>query len=141
MALTTQMTLLAFGGAMVYWGLVLPLRGPIFRLMYGGNYADVLHLLPLVAFGQVFWSAAYGPAIALRGMEAPHLVFKAFGIAMLASLAVGVPATWFWGLKGAIWGSNVADIVSLIVVFVVVRQRLNQHGAEPVVIARQAEPA
>lgn len=139
MALTTQMTLLAFGGAIVYWGLVLPLRGLIFRLMYGGNYSEVLHLLPLVAFGQVFWSAAYGPAIALRGMEAPHLVFKAFGIAMVASLIVGVPATWFWGLKGAIWGSNVADVTSLIVVFVVVRQRLNHH-AESLVIGREVAP-
>ncbi len=125
MALTGQMTFLAFGGAIAYWGIVLPFRGPIFHWLYSGKYMEVLSLLPLVAFGQVFWSAAYGPAVALRGMEAPHLVFKAFAVATVASLVIGIPATWFWGLKGAIWGSNIADVTSLIMVFVVVRRKLN----------------
>jgi len=124
-AVTGQMTLLAFAGAIVYWALVLPFRSQIFHLMYSGKYTEVMNLLPLVAFGQVFWSAAYGPAIALRGMEAPDLVFKAFTVAMIASLVVGIPATWFWGLQGAIWGSNLADVTSLIMVFVVVRRKLN----------------
>jgi len=124
-AVTGQMTLLAFAGAIVYWALVLPFRASIFHLMYSGKYMEVMNLLPLVAFGQVFWSAAYGPAIALRGMEAPDLVFKAFTVAMIASLVVGIPATWFWGLQGAIWGSNLADVTSLIMVFVVTRRKLN----------------
>lgn len=129
-AMTGQMTLLAFGGAIAYWGIVLPFRVPIFQFMYSGKYMEVMNLLPLVAFGQIFWSAAYGPAIALRGMEAPDAVFKAFAVATVASLIVGVPATWFWGLKGAIWGSNLADVASLIMVFAMVRRRLNsKHPA------------
>jgi O-antigen/teichoic acid export membrane protein len=130
MALTAQMTFLAFGGAIAYWGVVLPFRGPIFHWLYSGKYSEVLSLLPLVAFGQVFWSAAYGPAVALRGMESPDSVFKAFGVATIASLVIGIPATWFWGLKGAIWGSNIADITSLIMVFVVVRRKLDDVEAK-----------
>ncbi len=132
-AVTGQMTLLGFAGAIAYWGILLPFRGPVFQLMYSGKYTEVMNLLPLVAFGQIFWSAAYGPAVALRGMEAPELVFRAFTVAMIASLVVGIPATWFWGLQGAIWGSNLADVTSLVMVFVVVRRKLNGSGASLVV--------
>lgn len=124
-AVTGQMTLLAFAGAIAYWALVLPLRGPIFHLMYAGKYMEVMNLLPLVAFGQIFWSAAYGPGIALRAMESPDSAFKALAVAMIVSLVVGIPATWLWGLQGAIWGSNLADVTSLIMVFVMVRRKLN----------------
>ncbi len=127
-ALTAQMTLLAFSGAVVYWGLVLPFPRGVFHLMYGGKYTEVLPLLPLVAIGSVVWSAAYGPAIALRGMESPDLVFKAFAVATLGSLVIGVPATWFFGLKGAIWGGNIADISSLIMVFVVLQRKLKDRA-------------
>jgi len=140
-AMTGQMTLLAFGGAIAYWSIVLPFRAPIFHLMYSGKYMEVMNLLPLVAFGQIFWSAAYGPAIALRGMEAPDAVFKAFAVATVASLVVGVPATWFWGLKGAIWGSNLADVTSLIMVFAMVRRRLNRVDAGSMVIANEINVA
>jgi O-antigen/teichoic acid export membrane protein len=140
-AMTGQMTLLAFGGAIVYWGIVLPFRVQIFHLMYSGKYMEVMNLLPLVAFGQIFWSAAYGPAIALRGMEAPDAVFKAFAVATVASLVVGIPATWYWGLKGAIWGSNLADVTSLIMVFAMVRRRLNSVDASSMVAANEISVA
>jgi len=139
--MTGQMTLLAFGGAIVYWGIVLPFRVQIFHLMYSGKYMEVMNLLPLVAFGQIFWSAAYGPAIALRGMEAPDAVFKAFAVATVASLVVGIPATWYWGLKGAIWGSNLADVTSLIMVFAMVRRRLNSVDASSMVAANEISVA
>ncbi|MGO9126859.1 MAG: hypothetical protein ACLP6G_18480 [Terriglobales bacterium] len=139
MALTGQMTFLAFGGAIAYWGIVLPFRDPVFHWLYSGKYMEVISLLPLVAFGQVFWSAAYGPAIALRGMQSPDSVFKAFAVATLASLVVGIPLTWFWGLKGAIWGSNIADVTSLIMVFAMVRQKLNSTTAASLVIGNEIE--
>jgi len=129
-ALTAQMTLLAFAGAVVYWALILPFPKYVFHLMYSGKYLDVVHLLPIVAIGSIVWSAAYGPAIALRGMEAPDLVFKAFAVATIGSLVIGVPATWFFGLQGAIWGGNLADFSSLIMVFVVLRRKLRQRAAQ-----------
>ncbi len=129
-ALTAQMTGLAFAGGLIYWALILPFPKQVFHLMYSSKYTEVIHLLPLVAIGSVVWSAAYGPAIALRGMESPDLVFKAFAIATLGSLVVGIPATWYFGLKGAIWGGNLADFCSLVMVFVVLKRKLRERKSQ-----------
>jgi O-antigen/teichoic acid export membrane protein len=89
---------------------------------------EVASLLPIVAFGSIVWSAAYGPSIALRAMESPGSVFVAFSLATVLSLLIGVPATWAFGLKGAIWGSNLADVLSLIFVVVVLRRKIVSHA-------------
>jgi O-antigen/teichoic acid export membrane protein len=123
-----RLTLLSVSGAIVYWAIIIPLQRPVFHLLYSDRYMEVAHLLPILALGQIFWSAAYGPSIALRAMESPGSVFVAFASATAASLLVGVPATWAFGLKGAIWGSNVADILSLVAVLVVLRRKLATHG-------------
>jgi O-antigen/teichoic acid export membrane protein len=124
-----RLTLLSVTGAIIYWSIIIPLHKPVFHLLYSDRYTDVAYLLPLLALGQIFWSAAYGPSIALRAMESPASVFVAFASATVASLVVGVPATWFFGLKGAIWGSNVADILSLVAVVLVLRRKLATRGA------------
>lgn len=119
-------------GAIIYWSIIIPLHKPVFQILYSGRYMEVAYLLPLLALGQIFWSAAYGPSIALRAMESPASVFVAFASATVASLLVGVPATWFYGLKGAIWGSNIADVLSLVAVVFVLRHKLAARGsAEP----------
>ena len=124
-----RLTLLSVSGAIIYWAIIIPLHKPVFHLLYSDRYIEVAHLLPLLALGQIFWSAAYGPAIALRAMESPASVFVAFASATLVSLLVGVPATWAFGLKGAIWGSNIADILSLVAVLLVLRRKLATHGS------------
>jgi O-antigen/teichoic acid export membrane protein len=124
-----RLTLLSAGGAIFYWAIIIPLHKPVFQLLYSGRYMEVAHLLPLLALGQVFWSAAYGPSIALRAMESPASVFLAFASATVASLLIGVPATWAYGLKGAIWGSNLADILSLVAVVLVLRHKLATRGS------------
>jgi hypothetical protein len=80
--------------------------------------------LPALALGQIFWSATFGPSIALRAMESPSSVFWALLTATAASLMVGVPLTHAFGLKGAIWGSNAADFFSLAALFVVFGRKL-----------------
>jgi O-antigen/teichoic acid export membrane protein len=112
--LTIRLTLLGLGIATVYWAVVIPFNVPLFRFLYSDKYMDVAHYIPLVAVGSMFWSAAYGPALALRGMKAPATVFWAYTASTIASLLIGVPATWVYGLAGGIWGNNVADIVSFL---------------------------
>jgi len=124
-----RLTLLSVSGAILYWSIIIPLHKPVFHLLYSDRYTEVAHLLPLLALGQIFWSAAYGPSIALRAMDSPASVFVAFSSATVASLLVGVPATWFFGLKGAIWGSNIADILSLVAVVLVLRRKLATRGS------------
>lgn len=108
----------------VYWSILIPLQRPLFHLLYSGRYLEVAHLLPLVALGSVFYSAAFGAAIVLRAMDSPGALFGAFGVATAFSLLVGIPATKMFGLTGAIWGSNIADIASLIMVLLVLRYKL-----------------
>lgn len=122
--LARNLTLLSAGGAMLYWVVIIPLRAPVFHLLYKGRYMEVAYLLPALALGQIFWSATFGPSITLRAMEWPSSVFVALTTATIASLIVGVPLTRAFGLKGAIWGSNTADILSLLALFIVFRRRL-----------------
>jgi O-antigen/teichoic acid export membrane protein len=125
--LGTRLTLFSIAGAVAYWAVIIPLHKPVFQILYSGRYMEVVYLLPALALGQIFWSATFGPAVALRAMESPASVFAALGFATVASLMIGVPATWFFGLNGAIWGSNLADILSFVALFVVLRHKLAAH--------------
>jgi O-antigen/teichoic acid export membrane protein len=125
--LTRNLLALSIAGATIYWLIVVNLRSPVFSLLYSGKYIDVAYLLPAVALGSILWSAAYGPAITLRAMESPKSVFVAYLVTTVVCLVVGIPATRYFGLKGAIWSGNAADLASLIVILVVLYRKLN-HG-------------
>jgi O-antigen/teichoic acid export membrane protein len=125
--LGTRLTLFSIAGAVAYWAVIIPLHKTVFQILYSGRYMEVVYLLPALALGQIFWSATFGPAVALRAMESPASVFAALGFATVASLMIGIPATWAFGLNGAIWGSNLADILSFVALFVVLRHKLAAH--------------
>ena len=125
--LSIKMTLLVLGGAIAYWAVILPMQRPLFHFLYSGRYSEVVHFLPLVAIGSVVWTAAYGPAIVLRGMNSPQSYFLAWALATGVSLIVGIPATWKYGLTGAIWGSNTADIFSFIFIVIILRRKIARY--------------
>ena len=125
-----RLTLLGMVGAIAYWAVIIPLQKPVFHALYSGRYLDVAYLLPALALGQIFWSATFGPQVALRAMESPLSVFVGLAAATVASLVVGVPLTWAYGLKGAIWGSNAADIFSLAALLWVMRSKLKSWGKD-----------
>lgn len=144
--LGTRLTLASAGGALLYWAILIPLHKPVFHLLYSGRYSDVAYLLPALALGQIFWSATFGPAVALRAMESPKSVFAALGFATVASLVIGVPATYAFGLKGAIWGSNAADVLSLAALMFMLRQKLAtvdpaDHSSRSSRLATDVRPA
>lgn len=124
-----RLTVLSFVGAILYWAIIIPLHKPIFQVLYSGRYMEVVYLLPALALGQIFWSATFGPQVALRAMESPASVFVALGVATTASLVIGIPLTWAFGLKGAIWGSNLADIFSFVALMMVLRYKLAAPGS------------
>jgi O-antigen/teichoic acid export membrane protein len=123
-SLSRRMTLVAVGVAGVYWLVVLSLQRSAFHALYSGRYMEVAHLLPIVAIGSVAWCGSFGSSIALRAMESPSSVFIAFGLSTVASLVVGIPATWFFGLSGAIWGTNVSDLLSWMFLVWLLRRRM-----------------
>jgi len=81
-------------------------------------------LLPVLALGSIFWSAGYGPAIALRAIESPASIFVAYFATTLISVIVGIPATRFFGLKGAVWASNATEVASFVVLMFLMRSKL-----------------
>jgi O-antigen/teichoic acid export membrane protein len=123
-ALTRNLVILSVAGTAIYWGLIIEFHRPVFRLLYSGKYTQVAYLLPVLALGSIFWSASYGPAIALRAMESPASVFAAYFATTLISLAVGIPATRFFGLRGAVWASNAAEVASFLVIMFLLRRKL-----------------
>lgn len=123
-SLSRRMTLVALAVAIAYWIVVLSFQGKAFHALYSGRYMEVAHLLPIVAIGSVAWCGSFGSAIALRAMESPASVFIAFGLSTVVSLLVGVPATWMFGLSGAIWGTNVSDLLSWIFLIWLLRRKM-----------------
>lgn len=123
-ALSRRMTLVAVGVALAYWAVIFWWQGPAFHALYSGRYLEVAHFLPIVALGSIAWCGSFGSAIALRAMESPASVFVAFALATAASLIIGIPATWYYGLSGAIWGTNVSDLLSWIFLVWMLRRRM-----------------
>jgi O-antigen/teichoic acid export membrane protein len=123
-AFTRNLVILAVAGTAIYWGLIIKFHQPVFRLLYSGKYTHVAYLLPVLALGSLFWSASYGPAIALRAMESPASVFVAYSATTLICLVVGIPATRFYGLSGAVWASNASEVASFLVIMFILRRKL-----------------
>jgi O-antigen/teichoic acid export membrane protein len=122
--LTRNLMLLSLAGAGLYWGLLIEFREPVFGLLYAGKYANISHLVPVLALGSMFWSAGYGPAIALRAIESPHSIFVAYLATTLISVIAGVPATRAFGLKGAVWASNASEVASFLILMFLMRRKL-----------------
>jgi len=124
-ALTRKLTALFVAGAVAYWMVLIPLRGPLFHLLYNGKYIDASSLLPLFAAETVIWSAALGPAIVLRAMEYPRSLFFANGAASIVAIVFGIPATRYFGLHGVVWSMVVANVLYVVVAFVLLERKLS----------------
>jgi O-antigen/teichoic acid export membrane protein len=122
--LTLKLTALFVAGAVAYWAVLIPLRGPLFRMLYAGKYMDASSLLPLFAAETIVWSAALGPAILLRAMESPRSLFFANGAASVVALVFGIPATSYFGLRGVIWSMVLANVLYVIVAFVMLGRKV-----------------
>jgi O-antigen/teichoic acid export membrane protein len=122
-ALTWKITLLHLSGAVVYWALVAAFKEPAFRLLYSGKYLEVVNLIPIVGLASIFWSAFFGPATVLQGMQSPGSVFTAAFISSLFCFAVGIPATWAFGVRGAVWSMMFSGALAFAIAVLLVRRR------------------
>jgi O-antigen/teichoic acid export membrane protein len=113
--LVRRITFLFVVGAVAYWAVLIPFKGPVFHLLYGGKYLEVAHFIPYVALGTTMWAAAFGPAILLRAIESPDSIFYARLVASALSLAIGVPATKWFGLWGVVWSVIVANFAAFLI--------------------------
>ena len=123
-SLTMKLTALFIAGALVYWSVLIPLKRPLFQMLYAGKYLDASSLLPLFAAETIVWSAALGPAILLRAMESPRSLFFANGAASVVALVFGIPATRFFGLHGVIWSMVLANVLYVLVAFIMLGRKV-----------------
>jgi O-antigen/teichoic acid export membrane protein len=123
--LVRNITLLFVGGAVAYWALLIPFKGIVFHLLYGGKYLEVTPLIPYVALGTTMWSAAFGPAILLRAIESPDSIFYARLVASALSLLIGVPATYAFGLWGVVASIIVANLAAFIISMYILQRKSN----------------
>lgn len=123
-ALTRKLAVLFVAGALVYWVILIPLRRPLFQLLYNGKYMDSAALLPLFAAETIIWSAALGPAILLRAMEYPRSLFFANSAASVVAIIGGIPATRYFGLTGVIWSMVTAQILYVLVAFILLERKV-----------------
>jgi O-antigen/teichoic acid export membrane protein len=117
-SLTGRLAALFVAGSVVYWAIILPLKYPLFHMLYAGKYAESIYLIPLFALETTIWSASLGPAIMLRAMDAADSLFVANIIASGVALFLGIPATRFFGIKGVIWSMIAANSVYVAAAFV-----------------------
>ena len=121
--LVTKITLLFVVGAVAYWAILIPLKGPVFHLLYAGKYMEVAHFIPYVALGTTMWAAAFGPAILLRAVESPDSIFYARCVASALSLLIGVPATRAFGLWGVVWSIIIANLAAFVISLYILRRK------------------
>jgi O-antigen/teichoic acid export membrane protein len=121
--LVTRITSLFVVGAVAYWAILIPLKGPVFHLLYGGKYMEVAHFIPYVALGTTMWAAAFGPAILLRAVESPDSIFYARCVASALSLLIGVPATRSFGLWGVVWSIIIANLAAFVISLYILRRK------------------
>ena len=124
-ALSWKLALLFVGGGALYWAVLIPLRLPLFHLVYAGKYVQSSSLIPLFALETMFWSAALGPAILLRGMESPRSLFFANAAASVIALVIGVPATRYFGLHGVVWSMILANLVYMVAAYIMLWQKVS----------------
>lgn len=123
--LVRRITLLFVVGAVAYWAVLIPFKGFVFHVLYGGKYTEVAHFIPYVALGTTLWAAAFGPAILLRAIESPDSIFYARVVASVLSLVIGVPATKAFGLWGVVWSIIVANFAAFLISMYILRRKAN----------------
>jgi O-antigen/teichoic acid export membrane protein len=133
--------LLFAGGATLYWAAVLLCRDPLIAFLYSGRYRYTGNDLPWLALASIASAAIVGPASALRALEKPATVCIAFLISSSAGLIIGIPATRFFGVSGAISGILISSLLALgVLVFALARgKRLQARSGAPEVSTQLAQ--
>jgi O-antigen/teichoic acid export membrane protein len=77
------------------------------RLMhsiYAGKFDDISVLLGILAFLPLVMGVGNSFNVALKSIERPDMVFRAYIASGIATVALGIPLVRHFGLKGAVYG-------------------------------------
>lgn len=111
-------------GSIVYWACLVVWSKPVLTVLYGGHYTDLACLVPLVAAGSLPWIVTAVPAIILRAVRSPASLFGAYCGSSAIALVTGVPATWAFGLRGALVALALSNVTAMVAALVLVSLKL-----------------
>ena len=77
---------------------------PLMHSVYGGKFDEVSSLLLSLAFLPVIMGIGNSFNIALKSIERPDLVFRAYFAGGAMTFALGIPVVRHFGLNGAVYG-------------------------------------
>ena len=122
-----RITLIFTAGAVAYVAVLIFFGKWLTGFLYGGKYTQFAYLLPLMGLPILLMAAAEGPSIALRAMQAPSEIFRAYAMAALPTILAGVALTRNWGLMGAALGLAISSFAFLAVITYRYRTRLEKE--------------
>ena len=122
--LSARLTALYAVGTAVYFAAVFAVGRPLLHLLYNGKYMNVAGLLPWLGLAMVLRIGATAQALLLRAVQAPFLVFLAYGASTIVAVFAGIPATRKFGLQGAIGTTIAVGATALMVSWVLLRNRI-----------------
>jgi O-antigen/teichoic acid export membrane protein len=108
--------------ALCYWAPLLVAAPRAVHALYGGKYADIVDLIPLLALSSIASAIAWGPIIGFRAIQRPSAVVKVFLVMNGLAVLIGVPVTRIAGVRGAVTAMAASAIVSVVVAFRLVGQ-------------------
>lgn len=118
-------------GTALYWVPVVLYRVPLLQFLYAGHYSQIGKLVPWIALSSFMTGVALGPTIALRAMRSPSIVSYIYFISSAVALLLGIPATSFFGISGAVICNLLSSITAAVVAWIMlVRQ------GQPAIVAR-----
>ena len=135
---TRKICYLFAAGSTIYWIFVLGLRHPLFQLLYAGKYTSLLSLLPWMALSSVLTTVIFALVLALRAMRSPASVFYVSAASGVISIAIGIPATWLWGVAGVIFSFIVSNVLTLVATWWLMRRGIE---SSEIAAPEDVEPA
>jgi len=115
--------------AIVYWALLISLGAPVLRFLYNGHYTQLASLIPWVAAGSIPWNLATVPTLALRAVRSSVSIFRIYLASSGVAVLIGVPATWGFGLRGALAAIIVSNVSALGIALYLMRRELRTAQA------------
>jgi O-antigen/teichoic acid export membrane protein len=110
------------GGAATYFVIILGVRVPLLHFMYRDKYSGIVSLIPWLGLGMVLRIASTAQATLLRALQSPSQVFLAYGTAGAIALLIGLPLTWWEGLRGAVISGVLSSASAFVLTSVLVQR-------------------
>ena len=126
--LSRRIACLFAAGAFAYWFLIIMFREQAIQLFYGGKYVNVVHLVPWVAIVSIMVGAVQGHMIVLRGMQSPSSIFVVESCTSATCMAVGIPAIWIFGMRGAVAALLLCSVAGLIAAHLLLNRRIQERS-------------